>query len=73
MAEKKQTFEQSMARLEEIVTQMERGDVPLEEALRFATAASRMAISHQATIHPGISARADREIVEREDLRCEEL
>ena len=34
MAEKKQTFEQSMARLEEIVTQLERGDVPLEEALR---------------------------------------
>lgn len=48
-------------------------DIPLEEALRFATAASRMAISHQATIHPGISARAVREIVEREDLRCEEL
>ena len=34
MAEKKQTFEQSMARLEEIVTRLERGDVPLEEALR---------------------------------------
>ena len=71
--EASKTFETSMTRLEEIVKKMERGDVPLEEALRFATAASRMAISHQATIHPGISARAVREIVEREDLRCEEL
>lgn len=33
MAEKKQTFEQSMARLEEIVTRLEQGDVPLEDAL----------------------------------------
>ena len=48
-------------------------DIPLPDALRFATAASRMAISHQATIHPGISARAVQEIVEKEDLRCEEL
>lgn len=28
-----QTFEQSLGRLEEIVKQMERGDVPLEQAL----------------------------------------
>lgn len=28
-----QTFEQSLGRLEEIVRQMERGDVPLEQAL----------------------------------------
>lgn len=30
---KKQTFEQNMARLEEIVTALERGDAPLEESL----------------------------------------
>ena len=33
MAEKKQTFEQAMARLEEIVRQLEQGDAPLEDAL----------------------------------------
>lgn len=33
MAEKKLSFEQSMGRLEEIVTLLERGDQPLEEAL----------------------------------------
>lgn len=33
MAEKKLTFEQSMARLEEIVKQLEQGDAPLEDAL----------------------------------------
>ena len=33
MAEKKPTFEASMKRLEEIVTQLEQGDRPLEEAL----------------------------------------
>ena len=33
MKEESKTFEQSLKRLEEIVTQMERGDVPLEEAL----------------------------------------
>ena len=33
MSEQSQTFEQSMARLEEIVSRMERGDVPLEQAL----------------------------------------
>lgn len=34
MAEKKQlTFEQAMARLEEIVKQLEQGDAPLEDAL----------------------------------------
>ena len=30
---KKLTFEQSMARLEEIVSQLERGDAPLEQAM----------------------------------------
>ena len=34
MEKKKQTFEQSMVRLEEIVTLLERGDTPLEDALK---------------------------------------
>ncbi len=33
MAAKKLTFEQSMARLEEIVDLLERGDAPLEQAM----------------------------------------
>ena len=33
MTEQSQSFEKSMARLEEIVARMERGDVPLEQAL----------------------------------------
>ena len=33
MAKKSATFEESMARLEQIVRAMERGDVPLEESL----------------------------------------
>ena len=34
MNEKNQSFEQNMARLEQIVRAMERGDVPLEESLK---------------------------------------
>ena len=34
MAQKKETFEQNMERLEQIVRAMERGDVPLEESLK---------------------------------------
>lgn len=34
MAERKKSFEQYMARLEEIVTRLEQGDASLEEALR---------------------------------------
>lgn len=34
MNQKNQTFEQSMARLEQIVRAMERGDVALEESLK---------------------------------------
>ncbi len=34
MNQENRTFEQSMARLEQIVRAMERGDVPLEESLR---------------------------------------
>ena len=33
MAEKKWSFEQAMARLEEIVRQLEQGDAPLEQAM----------------------------------------
>ncbi len=33
MAEKKLTFEQAMARLEELVALLEKGEVPLEESL----------------------------------------
>jgi len=33
MAAKKMNFEQSVARLDEIVRQLERGDAPLEESL----------------------------------------
>lgn len=33
MAEKKRSFEEAMLRLEEIVTLLERGDRPLEEAM----------------------------------------
>ena len=34
MNEKNATFEENMMRLEQIVRQMERGDVPLEESLK---------------------------------------
>ena len=34
MEQPSQTFESAIARLEQIVQQMERGDAPLEEALR---------------------------------------
>ena len=35
MAGKKKSFEESMTRLEEIVSLLERGDAPLEEAMAF--------------------------------------
>jgi exodeoxyribonuclease VII small subunit len=34
MAQKKQSFEENMERLEQIVRAMERGDVPLEESMK---------------------------------------
>ena len=34
MSKQSKTFEESMARLEQIVRAMERGDVPLEESLK---------------------------------------
>ena len=33
MSEKEKTFDESLIKLEKIVTQLEQGDVPLEEAL----------------------------------------
>lgn len=42
MAEKKLTFEQAMARLEEIVRQLEQGDAPLEDALSLFEEGSRL-------------------------------
>ena len=42
---KKQTFEQSMQRLEEIVRLMEKGEAPLEEGLRLFEEGSKLAAS----------------------------
>ena len=42
-----------------------------QETLPFAVAASRMAISHQNTINPGISAKNVRAVVERDGLAVE--
>lgn len=42
---KKQTFEQSMQRLEEIVRLMEKGEAPLEESLRLFEEGSKLATS----------------------------
>ena len=42
MAEKKLTFEQSVARLEEIVARLERGDAPLDESLKFFEEGSKL-------------------------------
>lgn len=42
MAEKKVTFEQAMARLEEIVKQLEQGDASLEDALTLFEEGARL-------------------------------
>lgn len=42
MAEKKMSFEQAMARLEEIVQQLERGEAPLEESLTLFEEGTRL-------------------------------
>lgn len=42
MAEKKVTFEQAMARLEEIVKQLEKGDASLEDALTLFEEGTRL-------------------------------
>ena len=39
---KKKTFEQSMSRLEEIVTALEKGDAPLEESLALFQEGTRL-------------------------------
>ena len=39
---KKLTFEQSMARLEEIVSQLEKGDAPLEQAMALFEEGARL-------------------------------
>ena len=39
---KKQTFEQAMSRLEEIVTALEKGDAPLEESLALFQEGSKL-------------------------------
>ena len=43
MPAKKKTFEESMARLEEIVSRLERGEVPLEESLALFEEGTRLA------------------------------
>ena len=45
-------------------------DMPPGEALPFATAAARMAIAHQNTINPNISAENVWEVARRERLAC---
>ncbi len=42
MAEKKLTFEQAMARLEEIVAQMEAGEQPLDQSLALYEEGARL-------------------------------
>lgn len=42
MAEKKLNFEQAMKRLEDIVTALERGEAPLEEALALFEEGSKL-------------------------------
>lgn len=42
MAEKKLTFEQSMERLEAIVSRMESGETPLEESLKLFEEGTRL-------------------------------
>lgn len=47
--------------------------LPPEKTLLFATAASRMAISHQNTINPNISAENVWAVAERDGLTVEEV
>lgn len=42
---KKQTFEQSMQRLEEIVRLLEKGDAPLDESLHLFEEGAKLAVS----------------------------
>lgn len=43
MAGKKKTFEESMARLEEIVAALERGDAPLEQSMALFEEGTKLA------------------------------
>jgi exodeoxyribonuclease VII small subunit len=43
MAEKKMTFEESIARLQTIVTELEKGDAPLADSLALFEEGSRLA------------------------------
>ena len=45
MAVKKQSFEQAMSRLEEIVTRLERGECDLDESLRLFEEGAKLARS----------------------------
>lgn len=45
MSAKKKTFEEQMSRLEEIVLQLEQGDVPLELSLKLYTEGSKLIAS----------------------------
>ncbi|MCI9485342.1 MAG: exodeoxyribonuclease VII small subunit [Clostridiaceae bacterium] len=45
MAAKKQTFESSMARLEEIVRKMEQGDTPLDDSVALFEEGTKLAAS----------------------------
>lgn len=43
MSEQKKTFEGSMARLEEIVSQLEKGEVPLDESIALFEEGTKLA------------------------------
>lgn len=45
MSAKKKTFEEQMTRLEEIVVQLEQGDVPLEQSLALYAEGSKLIAS----------------------------
>ena len=45
MAEKKMSFEKSLARLEEIVKSLEKGDAPLDESLKLFEEGTKLSAS----------------------------
>ena len=51
--EQSQSFEQSMARLEQIVRAMERGDVPLEESLKLFEEGTSLVLAFYAQFRVG--------------------
>ena len=50
MSEKKLTFEESLARLEEIVRTLEKGEAPLEDSLKLFEEGTRLARACQQTL-----------------------